>query len=247
MDRPPSDPTARLEWLERWASQQQERMNQRPTRRIKQALAKAPRQFGHQKPLGRLANRILDRGLNTSGDSDQPEHARPGRQRYVPSAWHVLPRALHYLGVSDRDTFVEFGCGKGRVVHQAARRPFRRVVGVEISPALAEIARAGLAARRRQHRCRNIEIVVADLNEFRVPDDLTVGYFFDPVGRETFNAVLQGIIDSIDRTPRRVRLIYVRPTFGAQVLATGRFRLMKEQRGGLRDARIFRAAIFESV
>src|SRR5215211_3685131 len=90
-------------------------MNQRPTRRIKQALAKAPRQFGHQKPLGRLANRILDRGLNTSGDSDQPEHARPGRQRYVPSAWHVLPRALHYLGVSDRDTFVEFGCGKGRV------------------------------------------------------------------------------------------------------------------------------------
>jgi SAM-dependent methyltransferase len=247
VDGPSSDPTARLEWLERWASEQQERIDQRPTRRIRQALARAPQQLGHQKPLGRLANRILDRGLNTSGDSDQPETALAGRQRYVPSAWHVLPRALHYLGVSDRDTFVEFGCGKGRVVHQAARRPFRRVVGVEISPALAEIARAGLAARRHQHRCRNVEIVVADLKDFRVPDDLTIGYFFDPVGRETFSAVLQGVVDSIDRNPRRVRLIYVRPTLGSQVLATGRFRLVKEQRGGLRDARIYRAAIFESL
>src|SRR5436190_881868 len=216
MEGPPSDPTARLEWLERWASEQQQRIDQPAARRIRQALAQAPQQLGQQKPLGRLANRILDRGLNTAGDSDQPENAVPGRTRYVPSAWHVLPRALHYLGVSERDTFVDFGCGKGRVVHQAARRPFRRVV-------------------------------VVDLKDFRVPDDLTIGYLFDPVSGEAFSAVLQRIVDSIDRNPRRVRLIYVRPTLGSQVLATGRFRLVKEQRGGLRDARIYRAAIFESL
>jgi cyclopropane fatty-acyl-phospholipid synthase-like methyltransferase len=154
-----------------------------------------------------LFNRVLDRQLNTSGDSHLPEHDHPDRIHYVASAWHVLPRALHYLGVSDRDTFVEFGCGKGRVVHQAARRPFRRVIGVEISPELAEIARAGLAARRHQHRCRDVEIVVADVTEFQVPDDLTIGYFFDPFSNEVFDAVLRGIVDSIDRKPRRVRLI----------------------------------------
>jgi hypothetical protein len=33
---------------------------------------------------------------------------------------------------------------------------------------------------------------------------------------------------------------------GARVLATGRFRLLKEQRGGLRDRRTGRAAIFEA-
>jgi SAM-dependent methyltransferase len=246
MDALPKDPAARLEWLERWAAEQQRRIDQRPARRIKQAIARAPEQLRHQRPVGRLANRVLDRGLNTSGASDQPEHSHHDRVRYVPSAWHVLPRALYYLGVSDRDTFVDFGCGKGRVVHQAARRPFRQVIGVEISPVLAEIARAGLAARRHQHRCRNVEIVVSDVTEFRVPDDLTIGYFFDPFGIETFDAVLHGIVDSIDRYPRRVRLIYVRPTLGSRVLATGRFRLLKEQRGGLRDARIYRAAIFES-
>ena len=201
--------------------------------------------------LERSASRRLDRGLNTSGSAWVPEHDHPDRADYVPSPWHVLPRALRYLGVSDRDVFVEFGCGRGRVVHQAAMRPFRRVVGVEISPVLAEAARRGLAARRHQHRCRDVEIVVADVTAFRVPDDLTIGYLFHPFGGETFESVLRGIVESIDRNPRRVRLIYVLPQERAQVLATGRFRLLKEQYSKLLDAPPSRpsspVAIFESV
>ena len=165
---------------------------------------------------------------------------------YAPSAWHVLPRALYYLGVSGSDTFVDFGCGKGRVVHQAARWPFRRVIGVEISPVLAELARATLAARRHRYRCKDVQIVVSDVTLFRVPDDLTIGYFFHPFTGETFDAALREIVRSIDRHPRRVRLIYVYPVLGARILATERFRLVKWQRGGLRDRRLFRAAIFES-
>jgi SAM-dependent methyltransferase len=179
-----------------------------------------------------LANRVLDRGLHTSDVAVEPEH--------------VLPRALRYLGVSDRDTFVDFGCGKGRVVHQAARRRFQRVIGVEVSPALAEIARSGLAARSRQHRCGSVDIVVCDVTQYRIPEDLTIGYLFHPFSGETFDTVVRNIVGSIDRRPRRVRLIYVNPVFGGEILATGRFRLVKWLRGGLRDRRLFRAAIFES-
>jgi SAM-dependent methyltransferase len=198
--------------------------------------------------LERFASRVLDRGLDTSAYTTEPEHHHPDRTRYVPSPWHVLPRALRYLGVSDRDVFVEFGCGKGRVVHQAAKRPFRRVIGVEISPGLAEIARTGLEARRHHHRCRNVEIVVADATEYLVPDDLTIGYLYHPFKGETFDAVLRGIVDSIDRNPRRVRLIYVWPlkSARAQILATGRFRVLKEQRTRLLDNHMSRAVIFES-
>ena len=256
----PADPAARREWLERWATEQERRIDPRPAslprragqalgaERIDDAIARWQWQLvSASRRLTRpLFHRVLDRGLNTSGDSYQPEHDHPDRRHYVASPWHVLPRALRYVGVSERDTFVEFGCGKGRVVHQAARWPFHRVIGVEISPVLAEIARAGLAARKRQHRCRDVEIVVSDVTEFRVPDDLTIGYFFDPFSDEAFDAVVRGIVDSIDRAPRRVRLIYVHPRLGSRVLATGRFRLVKELRGGLRDARVSRAAIFES-
>jgi len=49
-------------------------------------------------------------------------------------------------------TFVDLGAGMGRVVLLAARRPFRAVIGVEISPALVEIARENLAAMRDPKR-----------------------------------------------------------------------------------------------
>ncbi len=181
-----------------------------------------------------LAIRVFERGLDFEGDASEPEHDHPDRLLYGPSPRRALPRALRFLGVSDRDTFVDFGCGKGRVVHQAAKRPFRRVIGVEISPALAEIARTNLATRRHQHRCPNVEIVVADAKEFRVPDDLTIAYFWHPFTGETLEAVLRGIVDSIDRHPRPVRLIYL-GHHGAEVLATGRFRLLKEHPNRSRD------------
>jgi hypothetical protein len=66
---------------------------------------------------------------------------------------------------------------------------------------------------------------------------------------ETFETVLRGIVDSIDRNPRRVRLICVSlpEETRSKILATGRFRLRKEQRSRLFDiATPAQAAIFES-
>ena len=254
MDGLPDDAAARRELLQDWAAEQQRRLGQARvplrTRPVRAAKQLAPSQLAAR--LERFASRRLDRGLDTSVPAMEPEHDHPDRQHYVPSPWHVLPRALRYLGVSDRDVFVEFGCGKGRVVHQAARRPFRRVVGVEISPVLAEAARSGLAARSHQHRCRDVEIVVADVTAFRVPDDLTIGYFYYPFTGQTLESVLRGIVESIDRNPRRVRLIFAFPTKEArsQILATGRFRLLKEQCSRLLETSpsrpCFPVVIFES-
>ena len=254
MDGLPDDAAARREFLQDWAAEQQLRIGQAPVpfrTRLKGAARQlAPSQLAAR--LERFASRRLDRGLDTSVPAMEPEHDHPDRLGYAPSPWYVLPRALRYLGVSDRDVFVEFGCGKGRVVHQAARRPFRRVVGVEISPVLAEAARSGLAARRHQHRCRDVEIVVADVTAFRVPDDLTIGYFYYPFAGQTFESVLRGIVESIDRNPRRVRLIFAFPTKEArsQILATGRFRLLKEQCSRLLETSpsrpCFPVVIFES-
>jgi SAM-dependent methyltransferase len=237
---------ARDELLEDWAAEQRE--TQAAARRPSRARLAGTR-LSHRVATRyrRLANRILDRGLDTSAGSREPEHDHPDRFVYVPSDWHVLPRALRYLGVSPQDTFVDFGCGNGRILHQAAKRPFRRVIGVEISPVLAEIARRNLAARRRRHRCRSVEIVVSDLADYSVPDELTIGYLYQPVKNETFDALLESIINSIDRKPRRVRLIYNLPVQESKVLATERFRLLTEQRSWFLGDPASRVAIFESI
>src|SRR4051794_31806317 len=212
---------------------------------MKIALAEAPVRL--EKIGMRYADRVLDRGLHTAGDSDEPEHAAGPFTRYVPIAWHVLPRAFRFVGVCDRDVFADFGCGKGRAVHQAALRPFRRVIGIEISPALAEVAREWIATRRRRYRCQDVEVIVCDAARFAIPDDLSVTFFHDPFHGETLDIVLRNIIESLDRSPRRLWLIYNHPVHARQVLATGRFRLVRWQRGGLRDVRLNRVAIFESL
>lgn len=258
MDLLSGDAASRREELERWAEEQKGQLNPPSVRaRLQARLALKRRLLVHRvavrtraadRMLDRFADRMFDSRIHTAGQATLPEHSRDDRVHYVPTPWHVLPRALRYVGVSDRDTFVDFGCGKGRVVHQAARRPFRRVIGVEVSPALAEIARAALAARAHQHRCQDVEIVVADVNQFVVPDDLTIGYFFQPFGDDTLATLLRRITESVERTPRRVWLIYVWPRDGARstILATERFRLVKEQSSSLINARTDRVAIFES-
>lgn len=141
MDPPPDDAAARREELERWAQEQQRQLSEPagPVRLRTRLVAPLGRGLrSADRALDTLADRLLGRGLDTSGWTWVPEHEHPDRSRYLPTAWHVLPRVLRYVGVSDSDVFVDFGCGKGRVVHQAAKRPFRRVIGVEISPDLAE-------------------------------------------------------------------------------------------------------------
>jgi SAM-dependent methyltransferase len=256
MEVPRDDPAPRRESLERWVAQQAERgaSPERPTSGLARARLRLAAGAARARPaywLPRFADRLLDRGPGTSVPAIGPEHAHPDRNLYGASAWHVLPRALRYTGVSESDVFVDFGCGKGRVLQQAAKRPFRRVIGVEISPALAAAARRGLAARRSRRRGPDVQVVVSDAADFRVPDDMTIAYLFHPFRDETLDAVLRNVVDSLDRNHRTVHLIYVHPSQPAHVLATGRFRLVEEQRSRLLDATLSRhpslcrASIFE--
>ena len=127
--------------------------------------------------------------------------------------------------------FADFGSGKGRVVLQAARLPFDRVMGVELSEELTAIARRNVAAAERRRRCREVELVTADVLDFDVPDDLTVAYVYNPFSGAIFEGLLQKLIESVDRAPRRLRLIYRTPLEHKRVMATRRFRVERSARG----------------
>lgn len=150
----------------------------------------------------------------------------PERVNYTASPWWILRWLLPQSDVGPVDVFVEFGCGKGRIVLDAARRyPFRRVVGVELSPDLSQVARRLVARDRRRHRCRDVTIHTADATEFRVPDVMTYAYFYNPFNGATFECVCANILASLDRAPRQLRVLYLNPVEHDTLAATGRFRL----------------------
>jgi SAM-dependent methyltransferase len=155
------------------------------------------------------------------------------RVRYDPSGWRDLRRVLRPEEVGPDDVFIDFGAGKGRVLLVAAGRyRFRRVIGVELAESLAAIARANIDASRRRLRCRDVEVVTADIVDYDVPDDATVAYLYNPFRGAVFDALVAKLIASVDRRPRRLRLIYRTPLEHDRLLATGRFRLERTVGGG---------------
>ena len=133
----------------------------------------------------------------------------PGVCDYEPTPMRTIRRGLRRLDVTPDDVFVDVGSGKGRVVLEAARRPFRRVVGVELLPGLHDRAAINARADRRRTRCREIELVRGDALRAGIPDDATVLFLFNPFLGDIAEGFFACVRESLERRPRRLRLLYL--------------------------------------
>lgn len=189
--------------------------------------------------LRRLRRLLLDRVLERSGETSEAVRLDElglglglgDYHDYEPSGWRSLSRALRGLDTGPADSFLDIGCGKGRVVAQAARRPFKRVLGVELSPQLAQSARELAEGDRRRRRCGEVEIVVADVTTWRMPDDVTVVYVYNALSGAGLEAMLDRIAESAGRAPRRLLLLYANPIHEADVLRHPGFELVRRRAG----------------
>ena len=127
---------------------------------------------------------------------------------YLPSPVADLDRMLDVVPLApERSTFIDVGSGMGRVVFYAAQRPYREVIGVELSPALAKVADANLAAYRGPRFCGNIRLVCSDVLDFKLPDGDLIIYLFNP-----FKApVMERFADRLAAHDGHVAIVYLAP------------------------------------
>lgn len=178
------------------------------------------------------------RGLDTTREMNLQDVglAHPERVRYEPTGWLDLGRIFRACPPEPGDVFLDYGCGKGRVLLAAARKDYAKVIGVEIAPEMCDIARANLETERERRRCGAVEVVAADVTEWDVPDDVTVIFMHNPFRGEVFEAAMQRVLASLDRNPRRLRVIYRVPMEEQRLLATQRAQLVRTI-AGLRPGR----------
>jgi SAM-dependent methyltransferase len=180
-----------------------------------------------------LRSAALDRVFERSGETseavrlDELGLAREGYHDYEPSGWRSFKRAMQGVKVSTSDTFLDIGCGKGRVVVQAARRPFHRVLGVELSTELAAQAQQLADAERDRRRCGSVEIVAADITTWQVPDDVTVIYVYNALSGAGLQEMLDRIAESAARAPRQLLMLYVNPLHERTVAGHPSFELRR--------------------
>jgi SAM-dependent methyltransferase len=129
---------------------------------------------------------------------------------YDPAPWRVLTRSLRLASLQAPGfTFVDIGCGKGKVLLSAVALPFQQIVGVEFSALLCRIAEQNLTgARFIRRRCSAVQIVCSDAAKYPIPEEPTIFFFYNPFTYEVMEIVLGNILSAHRRAPYARYLIF---------------------------------------
>lgn len=124
------------------------------------------------------------------------------------AAVRIILESLH--GDLSKSTFVDIGSGKGRVLLLASEHRFRKVLGIELSRRLHDVAVENISRwRSPKQRCFDLDVVCVDAMEMTIPDGPLVLYFFVPFDAAVMRQVVARIEDSHRQDPRWIQMLYV--------------------------------------
>lgn len=164
-----------------------------------------------------------DLGTDTSGITSSQDLKAGGQHAalahvtfYGGSQPSVLRTVLSSLPRPETSTFVDLGCGKGRPLLVASEFPFRDIVGVELSPALAEIARSNAALLAARYPQRTpIRVELGDATEFPLPSGDLVLFLYHPFGTELVRKVARAVEAALAAEQRAIYVVLYNPVNGA--------------------------------
>jgi hypothetical protein len=166
-------------------------------------------------------------GVDTSG-LVPAKHLITGHanDEHVTAYYGVAPSILRSLIAQWRETvpphpissytFIDIGAGKGRGLLVASELHFRRVIGIELNPALAAVARTNVAHWIETHAADTtapllapIEVLEQDALDFDFPATPTLLFLFHPFEAPVLKQLLRRIETQFAKRPNKLDLIYV--------------------------------------
>jgi hypothetical protein len=167
------------------------------------ALSEFDRQFGVD-TVGRIHIKDMDVSA-----SDRVNCA--GYQGTPPQVFHEV---LNVLKIKHEDfVFIDFGSGKGITLLLASELPFKRIIGVEFSPSLHQIAEENIRRyKSATQKCKQLMSVGMDALAFPIPRDPLVVYLFNPFSDKLMSKLLANIEQSSLDHPREVFIVYCNPS-----------------------------------
>ncbi len=159
------------------------------------------------------------------GESLLPEPATGKDSSYWATGYYGVAPSAFEAALSRLDlewprfTFIDIGCGKGRALLLSLRYPFRRIIGVELSPSLAAVAELNLALFNAPWRKREVpaHIFVGDATTFELPDGPVLLFLYHPFAAPVMERFLEHMARSLAINPRPIYLLYTNPELAAML------------------------------
>jgi hypothetical protein len=109
-------------------------------------------------------------------------------------------------------TFIDMGSGKGRTLLMASDYAFRRIIGIELLPALHQAAEENLRKYQSEsQKCFALESICGDASKFSFPAEPLVLYLFNPLPEAGLKQMVANLEESLRSRPRAVYVIYHNP------------------------------------
>jgi SAM-dependent methyltransferase len=160
-------------------------------------------------------------GVRTSG-LVAGRHMKSGHRhdRHATAYYGVAPSVFRTLvkrwqrsqpaAAMEEFCFLDVGAGMGRAVLLAAELPFRQVLGVELNPTLARIARRNLTVWRASGRVwAPMKIISGDAVEFGLPAGPCLAFLFNPFGAPVMRRLLTAWSRSLAGRSTPLDILYV--------------------------------------
>lgn len=135
-----------------------------------------------------------------TGIAAQPAPVAGEASPYEPVQPSIVTQAIGTLpqDVLRHYSFVDIGCGKGRAVLAAARFPFKEVIGIEIAPDLAAIAKTNCTRFAQRHPdAAPMRIRQGDACELPDSSGPLVLFLYNPFGVEKMRALADRLADRL--------------------------------------------------
>lgn len=135
-----------------------------------------------------------------------------------PTDRKYLKKVLNQLKIIASDSIIDIGCGKGNAMLIMSKFLFYQVDGIEISSILGEIALNNFKNLKIKSK-----VFITDVINFKNYDSYNYFYLNNPFNSLTMKVMLVNLIDSINRNPRKVTIIYYCPGCHKDIIDTQYF------------------------
>lgn len=120
-----------------------------------------------------------------------------------------MTHLLSKLNITEEDSFLDIGCGKGWAMYKFSQFPFSKIVGIELNEELINIAKQNLSKLKPEDkRFVFLHQNALDFNDY---DDFNYIFMYNTFPLEVFTNFYNKLKQSIERKNRKVYFIYHNP------------------------------------
>lgn len=134
---------------------------------------------------------------------------------YEPTPYHVLDLCFDRVELEKDDVFVDFGCGKGRVVFYVNHRFHISATGIEMNERYIQEAYQNKIYYSMEHHLYKapVNFICAKAEHYKIQSTDTIFFFFNPFSIRVFRKVVNNILKSQQSNPRKMYMMLYYPSF----------------------------------